>query len=105
MPKYIVYPNEDAENWAPYTDTGFSQINSQPSRTRALALQLSVLCEISSDVLICFYHPTYLEKPLGKKVDLRKLRELHTRLEAWRKDLPKEMEAKDGQLPPALIMQ
>lgn len=96
---------EDAETWSPYTDNGPVQANSQPARTRAIALQISHLCEISNDLLIYFYHPTHLEKPLGKQSELKKLSELHTRLEAWRKNLPKEMEAKEGQLPPALVMQ
>ena len=46
-----------------------------------------------------------LEKPVGKQAELKKLSDLHTRLEAWRKNLPKEMEAKEGQLPSVLVMQ
>lgn len=64
-----------------------------------------LLCEISSDLLLYFYHPKNLEKPMGKQAELKKLSELHTRLEAWRKDLPKELEAREGQLPSALVMQ
>ena len=96
---------EDAEMWSPYVDSGIGEINAQPSRTRAIALQISQLCEISSDLLLYFYHPQQLEKPLGKQAELKKLSELHTRLEAWRKNLPKEMEPKDGQLPNILVMQ
>ena len=81
------------------------QARSQPSRTRAVALQISSLCEISSDLLLYFYHPTNMEKPMGKQAELKKLSELHTRLEAWRKNLPKEMDPKEGQLPSVLVMQ
>ena len=68
-------------------------------------MQISLLCEISGDLLQYFYHPTLLEKPPGKQTELKKLSELHTRLEAWRKNLPKEMEPKEGQLPAILLMQ
>lgn len=91
--------------WSPYTDSGVGKAHSQPSRTRAVALQTSQLCEISSDLLLYFYHPHQLEKPLSKQAELKKLSELHTRLEAWRKNLPKEMEPKEGQLPNVLVMQ
>ena len=101
---------EDADLWSPYLDSGMGQANSQPSRTRAVALQISGLCEISSDLLLYFYHPTQFGKqqtqpPLGKQAELKKLSELHTRLEAWRKNLPKEMDPKEGQLPAVLVMQ
>lgn len=105
VPKFDVFPTEDADIWSPYLDSGVGQAHSQPSRTRAAALQISQLCEISSDLLLYFYHPTHLEKPLGKQAELKKLGELHTRLEAWRKNLPKEMDAKEGQLPHVLVMQ
>ncbi|KAL9124622.1 MAG: hypothetical protein Q9217_006061 [Psora testacea] len=103
-PKFDVFPMEDAEIWQPYLDNGIAQAHSQPARTRAVALQTSQLCEISSDLLLYFYHPNQLEKPLGKQAELKKLSELHTRLEAWRKNLPKEMEPKEGQLPNVLVM-
>jgi hypothetical protein len=105
VPKYDVFPDEDSDIWSPYTDTGLSQMHSQPSRTRAIALQISKLCEISSDLLIFFYHPHALEKSMGKSAELKKLSELHTRLETWRRELPKEFEPKDGQLPNVLLMQ
>ena len=105
MPKFDVFPVEDADKWSPYADSGVGKAHSQPSRTRAIALQISQLCEISSDLLLYFYHPHQLEKPLGKQAELKKLSELHTRLEAWRKNLPKEMEPKEGQLPNVLVMQ
>lgn len=105
VPKYDVFPNEEAEMWSPYTDSGVGRMHSQPSRTRAVALQISRLCEISNDLLIFFYHPQHLEKPIGKTTELKKLSELHTRLESWKRDLPKEFEAKEGQLPNVLLMQ
>lgn len=103
--KYDVFPEEDADIWSPYKDDGLGQMYSQPSRTRAVALQISALCEISSDLLIFFYHPQQLEKSQGKASELKKLSDLHTRLEAWRKELPKELEPKEGQLPNVLLMQ
>ena len=96
---------EDADTWSPYADSGVGKAHSQPSRTRAVALQTSQLCEISGDLLLYFYHPHQLEKPLGRQAELKKLSELHTRLEAWRKNLPKEMEPREGQLPHVLVMQ
>ena len=96
---------EDADMWSPYLDNGVGKTHVQACRTRAVALQTSQLCEISSDLLLYFYHPHQLEKPLGKQAELKKLSELHTRLEAWRKSLPKEMEPKEGQLPHVLVMQ
>lgn len=105
VPRYDVFPDEDADIWSPYTDTGIGQLHSQASRTRTVALQLSNLCEISSDLLIFFYHPQHLEKSVGRSQELKKLSELQTRLEAWRKDLPRELEAKEGQLPNVLLMQ
>lgn len=105
VPKFDVFPEEDAEIWSPYTDTGVSTVHAQPSRTRAVALQTSKLCEISGDLLSFFYHPTGLEKPVGKGTELKRLGDLHTRLEGWRKDLSKEFEPKEGQLPHVLLMQ
>ena len=105
VPKYDVFPDEEADIWSPYTDKGAGQMHSQPSRTRTVALQISRLCEISSDLLNFFYHPQHLEKSVGKSQELKMLSSLQTRLEAWRKDLPKELEARDGQLPNVLLMQ
>lgn len=45
------------------------------------------------------------EKQPSRQAELSKLSDLHTRLEAWKKGLPAEMEPKDGQLPPVLLMQ
>ncbi|OLN95754.1 Nitrogen assimilation transcription factor nit-4-like protein 2 [Colletotrichum chlorophyti] len=104
VPKYDVFPSEDAEMWAPYTDAGFDQTAKQPSRTRAIGLQLSQLCEISSDLLLFFYHPNHIGRSSGKSVELKKLSELHRRLEDWRKELPKELEPKDGQLPNVILV-
>ncbi len=105
VPKIDVFPAEDAALWAPYTDEGFLQNRSQPSRTRAVALQITSLCEISGDLLVNFYHPTNIDKPAGKSVELKRLGEIHRRLELWKKDLPKEMEAREGALPSVLLMQ
>ncbi|KAI0008554.1 fungal-specific transcription factor domain-containing protein [Xylariaceae sp. FL0662B] len=104
VPKYDVFPDEDAEPWCPYTDAGFDESLSQPSRTRTIGLQLSKLCEISSDLLLFFYHPIHIGRSSGKSVELKKLSELHRRLEDWRKELPKELEPKEGQLPNAILM-
>lgn len=104
VPKFDVYPSEEAEPWVPYTDTGIGRERPQPARTRAVALQISKLCEISNDLLAFFYHPMPNEKQPSRQAELSKLSDLHTRLEAWKKGLPTEMEPKDGQLPPVLLM-
>lgn len=105
VPKYDVFPDEDADTWSPYTDNGLSALHAQPSRTRAIALQITQLCEISSDLIIFFYHPQHLERSVGRAQELKRLSELQTRLEAWKRELPKELEPKDGQLPNVLLMQ
>ena len=105
VPKYDVFPDEDAEMWSPYTDTGFDTSSRQPSRTRAVGLQLSQLCEISSDLLLFFYHPNHIGRSHGKNNEVKKLSELHRRLEDWKKELPSEFEPKDGQLPHVILMQ
>jgi len=102
--KFDVFPDEDAEMWSPFPDTGFDDEWAQPARTRAVALQLSELSEISSDLLIFFYHPNHIGRSSGKAVELKKLSELHRRLEEWRQKLPKELEAKEGQLPNVILM-
>ena len=103
--KFDVFPEEEAQPWWPYSDSGPGTSPAVPSRTRAIALQISSLCEISSDLLLYFYLPAHLEKPTGKQAELKKLGELHTRLEGWKKHLPHEFEAKEGQLPNVLLMQ
>jgi hypothetical protein len=105
VPKYDVFPEEDAELWSPYTDNGFDQSFKQPARTRATGLQLSKLCEISSDLLLFFYHPNHINRSSGKSTELKKLSELHRRLEDWRRELPKEFEPKEGQLPNVILVQ
>lgn len=105
VPKYEVFPDEDGELWAPYTDDGFDQSLRQPSRTRAVGLQLSKLVEISSELLLFFYHPKHIGRSSGKSVELKKLSELHRQLEDWRKELPVEFEPKEGQLPNVILMQ
>ncbi|OAA68998.1 nitrogen assimilation transcription factor nirA [Cordyceps fumosorosea ARSEF 2679] len=102
--KFDVFPDEDASPWVQLTDKGFDESTKQPSRTRAAALHLSTLCEISSDLLLFFYHPNHIHRSTGKTVELKKLSELHKRLEEWRKNLPKEFEAGDGQLPNVILM-
>ncbi|KAK7526961.1 fungal-specific transcription factor domain-containing protein [Phyllosticta citriasiana] len=104
VPKFEVFPNEDSEIWCAYTDSGFSQANAQPARTRAVARQISALCEISNDLMNAFYNPSDMDKAKGKQAELKKLSELHQRLEAWRRDLPKELEPKEGGLPSMLVM-
>ncbi|RMZ84821.1 hypothetical protein DV737_g1062, partial [Chaetothyriales sp. CBS 132003] len=100
-----VFPSEDSEMWSPYTDSGIIQANAQPARTRAIAIQISKLAEISGDLMTSFYNPQILDKPFNKQVELKKLSDIHTRLEAWKKDLPPELEVKDSQLPQVLVMQ
>lgn len=104
VPKFEVFPNEDAETWCAYNDSGFSQANAQPARTRAVARQISKLCEISNDLMTSFYNPIDMDKSKGKQQELKKLSELHQRLEAWRRDLPKELEPREGGLPSMLVM-
>ncbi|KAL2153216.1 hypothetical protein VTH82DRAFT_4371 [Thermothelomyces myriococcoides] len=104
VPKYDVFPEEDAEMWSPYTDNGFDHSLRQPARTRAVGLHLSKLCEISSDLLLFFYHPNHIGRSTGKNVEIKKLSELHRRLEEWKKELPNEFEPKDGQLPHVILM-
>jgi hypothetical protein len=105
VPKAEVFPDEDATPWCPYTDSGFTQANSQPARTRTVALQITKLCEISNDLLQNFYNPSDLAKAKGKAGELKKLSDIHTRLESWRRDLPKELEPKEGGLSSVLVMQ
>ncbi|KAI0914685.1 fungal-specific transcription factor domain-containing protein [Ustulina deusta] len=104
VPKYDVFPEEDAEGWCSYTDSGFDESSKQPARTRTIGLQLSTLCEISSDLLLFFYHPSHIGRSSGKSVELKKLSELHQRLEEWHKQLPAELQPKDGQLPNVILM-
>ena len=104
VPKAEVFPEEEAATWTPYSDSGFSQAHSQPSRTRAVALQITRLCEINNDIMKYFYNPSDMEKNRGKSAELKMLSSIHTRLEAWRRDLPKEMEPREGGLSNILIM-
>ena len=98
-------PREESELWSPYTDAGVGHDATQPSRTRTVAFQISKLCEISSDLLVFFYHPAEIEKTHQKHLELKRLSDVHTRLEAWKKELPKELDPKEGQLPQVLVMQ
>ncbi|KAL4887466.1 fungal-specific transcription factor domain-containing protein [Aspergillus karnatakaensis] len=99
-----ILPNEESVLWSPYTDTGPSREYTQPSRTRAVAHHISQLCRISGDLLVFFYDLTPKSESTSKQVELKKLSEVHTRLEAWKKALPKELEPREGQLPQALLM-
>jgi hypothetical protein len=96
---------EESEIWAAYTDSGVIQSHAQPSRTRAVALQISALCEISSDLMSNFYNPIDIDKSKGKQAELKKLSDIHQRLETWRRNLPQELEPKEGGLPSMLVMQ
>ncbi|KAH6607812.1 hypothetical protein Trco_004125 [Trichoderma cornu-damae] len=102
--KMDVFPDEDAAPWSPLTDGGFDDSLAQPSRTRAAALHLSKLCEISSDILFFFYHPSHIKRASSKALELKKLGELHQRLEEWRRNLPREFEPKEGLLPNVILM-
>ncbi|KAK1061372.1 Nitrogen assimilation transcription factor nit-4 [Friedmanniomyces endolithicus] len=103
VPKVDVFPDEDSAQWSPYSDSGFTQAHSQPARTRTVALQLTKLCEISNDLMQYFYNPVR-DVSKGKATELRKLSDIHTRLEAWRRELPKELEPKEGGLASVLVM-
>lgn len=105
IPKFEVFPTEDSSIWAPYSESGFSQANAQPSRVRAVALQMSYLSEISSDLIRYFYHPEQFERPPTKQTEVKRLSQIHSRLEDWRRKLPKELEPKEGTLSSVIIMQ
>ncbi|KAG5997663.1 Nitrogen assimilation transcription factor nit-4 [Claviceps spartinae] len=103
--RFDACPEEDAAMWSPLTDTGFDVSFKRPSQTRSAALQLASLCEISSDLLVFFYHPNHIGRSRGKSVELKKLSEIHRRLEQWRNALPQNFEPTDGQLPNVILMQ
>lgn len=105
MQKFEVFPTEEAEIWAAYTDSGFNQSHAQPARTRAVARQIAALCEISGDLMANFYNPLDMDKSKTKQSELKKLSDIHQRLEGWKRDLPKELEPKEGGLPAMLVMQ
>lgn len=51
VPKFEVFPTEDAETWSAYTDSGISQAHSQPSRTRAVSLiGIDVVRKVADDL-------------------------------------------------------
>jgi hypothetical protein len=105
VPKFEVFPDEEASSWCPYNDSGFNHAMAQPSRTRAVALHISRLCEISSDLMNAFYNPIDMEKSKDKQAELRKLSIIHQKLESWRRNLPAELEPKEGGLSSVLVMQ
>lgn len=100
-----VFPQEEADVWSPYSDSGFSQAQAQPSRVRTVALQISLLSDISSDLIKHFYGPPNVEKTSGKQAELKHLSDIHGRLEEWRRNLPKELEPKEGMLSSVIVMQ
>ena len=104
-PKVDVFPDEDAALWSPYSDSGYSQAHAQAARTRTVALEITKLCQISDDLMTNFYNPTDIEKTRAKTCELKLLQDIHTRLEAWRRELPKELEPKEGGLSSVLVMQ
>jgi len=104
IPKFDVFPGEESEIWAAYTDFGFNQSHAQPSRTRTIALQMTTLCAISSDLLTYFYNPIEIDKAKNKQAELKKLSDIHQRLESWRRDLPVELEIRESSLPHLLLM-
>lgn len=104
-PKAEVFPDEDSANWSPYTDSGYSHAHAQPARTRAVALQITKLCEISDDLMKNFYNPSNIEKGRAKAAELKMLSDIHRRLETWRSELPKELEPREGGLSSVLTMQ
>src|ERR1700761_7708267 len=71
VPKFEVFPVEESDIWVAYTDSGVNQSHAQPSRTRAVALQVSSLCEISSDLMNYFYNPIDIDKSKGKHAELK----------------------------------
>lgn len=81
------------------------ETHAQPSRLRAVALQLSSLCAISSDLMKYFYHPQQQGKKVSMQTEIKRLSEIHLRLEEWRKKLPGEFEAREGALPCVFTMQ
>lgn len=104
VPKFEIWPEEDSELWVGYTDSGINQTHAQPARTRAVALHISSLCEISNDLMSNFYNPMALEK-IDKRSEIRRLENIHQRLESWKRTLPQEMEPREGSLPSVLVMQ
>lgn len=103
-PKAEVFPDEDSANWSPYSDSGYTHAHAQPARTRAVALQITKLCEISNDLMKNFYNPSDLEKNRSKAAELKMLSDIHRRLETWRAELPKELEPREGGLSSVLTM-
>lgn len=105
VPKFDILPREETELWSTYTDVGVDSEHTQPSRIRVIALQISKLCEINGDIIVFFHHPADMERPLPRQSKLKKLSDVHSRLEVWKQNLPKELESKEGQLPQVLVMQ
>ncbi|KHN97909.1 pathway-specific nitrogen regulator [Metarhizium album ARSEF 1941] len=102
--KFNIDNEEDSSTWSPLSDKGLDKSFELPSRTRSAALQLISICEISSDLMVFFYHPSHIGRSRGKSTELKKLSEIHQRLEHWHKTLPKEFEPAEGQLPNVILM-
>ncbi|KAG6007909.1 Nitrogen assimilation transcription factor nit-4 [Claviceps maximensis] len=102
--RFGICPEEDMAMWSPLTDTGFDASLERPSYIRSAALQLASLCEISSDLLVFFYHPNHIGRSRGKSAELKNLSEIHRRLEHWRKSLPQHFEPTDDQMPNVILM-
>lgn len=100
-----MFPDEEAGIWSPYSDDGASNDHSQPSRIRTVATHLMDLCDISSDLMKYFYHPQEARNPPSKQTEIKRLGEIHTRLENWKRELPSELESREGALPSVLVMQ
>ena len=105
VPKFDVLLDEEAESWSPFTDSGFQDAHTQPARTRAVALHLSSLSAISSDLMKDFYHPQHRSNPPPLHIEIKRLSGIQLRLEEWRKQIPPEFEPKVGALPNVFTMQ
>lgn len=104
VPKFEVFPDEDAAEWSPYTDSGFVHAHTQPARTRSVARKILELCDISKALMSSFYNPRDMDKTRSKSAELTMLSGLQVRLENWRRDLPKELEPREGALSSVLTM-
>jgi hypothetical protein len=52
-----------------------------------------------------FYNSIDMNEANGRQAEPKKLSEIHMRLEIWRRELPKELEAKEGGLPHIFVIQ
>ncbi|KAI5293788.1 hypothetical protein KEM55_006906 [Ascosphaera atra] len=106
VPIFDIDPEEENAPWVPYTDSGMALEGlEQPARSRTISRQIIHLCEISNDLLSNFYRPSAYERNMGKHEEFRNLHRIHAKLEAWKRDLPEELQVKNTLLPQALLMQ